>query len=289
MRCKCLFPIVLGLSLLLAVPAFSQTEDEIIARFLKKTETKHKTQLGYVVVNGSYGRLKNMNDYNRFAEGLSPFITGLNGSYDHIDGIFRSKEFYGGLGMMVSRKVALTGGFSYWLKMGNTPVGDYDLSSAFPADTQAHDAFELKSEVQVYGFSADLNYYLVNPPDNQGILRAIAVKLSVGGGYYFAKWSLWQGYLGYNLSNQSYDEIGGKLSGTAPGITAGVSFEFPLKLAGLVMEGAARYQYLNFGNMKWYNGESQETVVVHLGSEERVKLDFSGPRAQFGLKRYFSW
>ncbi|MDD4052595.1 MAG: hypothetical protein PHR28_11950 [candidate division Zixibacteria bacterium] len=293
MRCKCLFPVVLGLSLLLAVPAFSQTEDEVIARFLQKAEKntveKQQKKVGFVVFNGSYGRLKNMNDYNQFAEGMSPFVTGLNGSYDHIDGIFRSKEFFGGMGYMVTPKFSLTGGFSYWLKMGNTPVGDYDLSLAFPTDTAAHNEFELESEVQVYGISVDAGYYLINPPDNNAVLKAIAVKLSLGTGYYFANWSLWQGYLGYNLSTQDYEEIGGKLTGKAPGIMAGISFEVPLKVAGLVMEGMARYQYLNFGKMKWYNDESEETVVVHQGSQERVKLDLSGPRAQFGLKRYFSW
>jgi hypothetical protein len=295
MRYKCFFPIVLGLSLLLAVPAFSQTEDEIVAKFLKKVEKQKETeginkkQVGFVVFNGSYGRLKNMNDYNKFAEGLSPFITGLNDSYDHIDGIFRSKEFFGGMGFMVAPRLSLTGGFSYWLKMGNTPTGDYNMSLAFPTDTADHNEFDLKSEVQVYGFSADAGYYLFNPPDRNGVLKAIAVKLSIGGGYYFARWSLWQGFVGYNLSTQDYEEIGGKLTGQAPGATAGISFEVPLKVAGLVMEGMARYQYLNFGKMRWYNGESQETVVVYQGTQERVKLDLSGPRAQFGLKRYFSW
>jgi len=282
---------VLGIALLLVVPVNAQTEDEIIAKYLKKAEstTKSKTQLGYFYFNGTYGRLKNMNDYNQFAEGLSPLISGINGSYDHIDGIFRSKEFNAGLGYMVSRNMAVSAGLSYWLKMGNTPVGDYDLSAAFPTDTSAHTGFELKSEVQVYGFAADAHYYLVSPPDVNGVLKSLAVKLSVGGGYYFARWSRWENYLGYNLSTGDYEEIGGKLSGSAPGVTVGASFEYPIKLAGLVIEGGARYQYLNFTSMKWYNDQSEETVVVHQGTGDRVKLDFSGPRAQFGLKRYFNW
>lgn len=288
---KWFLPIVLGISLLLVVPAFSQTEDEMVAKFLKKAEadTKGKTQLGYVYFNGTYGRLKNANDYNQFADGLSPLISGIDGSYDHIDGIFRSKEFSAGLGYMVARKIAVSAGLTYWLKMGNTPVGDYDFSAAFPTDTSAHTGFELKSEVQVYGFATDVHYYLVNQPSLDGAMNALAVKLSVGGGYYFARWSLWENYLGYNLSTGDYEEIGGKLTGSAPGVTVGASFEYPIKLAGLVVEGGAQYQYLNFTNMKWYNDQSQETVVVHQGTRDRVKLDFSGPRAQFGLKRYFNW
>lgn len=289
MRCKYFFPLVLGLSLLIAIPAFGQSEDELVARFLKKTETKQAKKIGYVVFSGSYGRLKNVNDYNRFAEGISPLITGLNGSYDHVDGIFRSKEFFVGLGIMGTPKLSLAGGFSYWLKLGRTPVGDYNLSLLSAEDAEDHNGFDLKSEVQVYGFAASVDYYLMNPPDQQGVLRGLAVKALMGGGYYFARWQLWEGFDGYNLAAQETEDITGKLAGAAPGFTVGMAVEYPLRLAGLVVEAAARYQYLNFASMKWYNGNNEETTVVQNGTTERVNLDFSGPRAQFGLKRYFGW
>lgn len=289
MRSKWVYSLTAILVAILAGSLFGQTEDEIIAKYLKKTEVRNSNRIGYVVVTGCYGRLGTGNDYNRFGEDLSRFVTGLNGSYDHIDGIFRSKEFYAGLGMITSSRTALEAGLTYWMKMGNSPQGDYNLSLAFPDDTSDHLGMQLKSEVQVYGFSGNFAYYVTNPPDKSGLLRSLAIKTNLGAGYYFANWQLWDGFNTFNLSTQDYEPLDGKLTGTAPGFTVGMTLELPVGFGGLVMEGGARYQYLNFANMKWYNSKSEENVVTYNGTTERVKLDLSGPRAQFGLKRYIAW
>ena len=61
----------------------------------------------------------------------------------------------------------------------------------------------------------------------------------------------------------------------------------PLPVAGLILEASAKYLYLNFGNVTWYNSNDEEVVAQFY--DEQVELDLSGPRAQIGFKRYFAW
>ena len=46
--------------------AFGETEDEIIARYLKKADKQHKTRIGYVSGHFSYGRLSDNVGYRAF-------------------------------------------------------------------------------------------------------------------------------------------------------------------------------------------------------------------------------
>ena len=90
MRAKVLTPIILILSIFLAVPVMAQTEDELVAKFIKKTERKQKKKVGFVVFNGSYGKLPTQSSYNTFANGTTPLISSSDGSTSTIDGIYRS-------------------------------------------------------------------------------------------------------------------------------------------------------------------------------------------------------
>jgi hypothetical protein len=290
MRSKFFSFLVLGLALLVAVPAFSQSEDEIVASFLKKTEKKKsKHAVGFFVLNGSYGRISRDNKYNYFAGRVTPLVTSTNGSSTLVDDISNTQEISGAIGFMTSRKTAVSLGFSYWLKLGSSRTGDFNLSLVNENDPNPHAGFDLKSEVKVIGACANFDYFLSNPPDKDGVLRKLAVKLTAGGGYYKASWQLWDGFAGYNLTSLQSEAVGGKLSGSAPGGNLGISAEYPINFGGLIMEGLLRYTYLNFTNMKWYNGSNQEVVATYNESGSRVDLNFSGPRVQLGFKRYFSW
>ncbi len=276
-------------SIILTVPAYCQTEDELIGKFLNKAEKKHIKKVGFVIINGSYGKLANNSDYNKFADGVTPWIASLDGSDSRVDGIYRSKEFFAGFGVMTTPKLAASLGFAYWLKLGSDKTGNYNLSLVNVDDPNDHENFNLKSEVQVYGILGGVDYYLMNPPDRDGALPGLALKVGLSGGYYFASWDVWNGFSGYNLYTETQSVIQGNLTGSAPGGSVRIGAEFPIRLAGLVIETSANYQYLNFTKMKWYNSYDQEHVVIHDADLSRVELDLSGPRAQFGLKRYFSW
>jgi hypothetical protein len=289
MRSIFVFILVLGLSMLLITPAFAQTEDELVAKFLKKAERKQDRKIGYLFVNGSMGRLYQDNDYNKMTNRVSPLISSVSGSNGGMDKIDYSYELAGGFGMMASTKTSVEFQFSYWLKQGSSQTGDFNLSLVNYDDPNDLYSFELNSEIQIYGFSGSLDYYLSEPPNKQGQLQNMALKVGGGIGYYFAKWDIWDGFAGYNLNTSEADVISGQLEGSAPGFMANVAAELPLGLGGMVVEAEARYLYLNFTSMKWYNSSNDEIVATVNNSGAKVELDMSGPRFQFGLKRYFSW
>ena len=289
MRSILTFILALGLAVLLIVPAMAQTEDELVARFLKKAEKKHDKKVGYLVFNGSLGRLYQDNDYNKFSTRVTPLVSSLSGGNGEIKKINYSYELFAGFGMMASPKTSVEFGFAYWLKQGSSQTGDFNLSLVNLDDPEDQYDFELNSEIQIYGFAGSIDYYLSEPPDKEGILHNLAFKIGGGFGYYMASWELWDGFTGFNLSTSEPEIISGKLTGSSPGFTANVSAELPIKLAGLVMEAEARYLYLNFTGMKWYNSNNEEVVATVNNSGTKVELNMSGPRFQLGCKRYFSW
>ncbi len=280
---------VIGLSLLLITPTFAQTEDELVAKFLKKAEKKQEKKVGYLIVNGSFGRLNRDNDYNKMSVRVSPLVSSIGDGTGEVEKINSSYELFGGFGIMPSPKTSLELGFSYWLKQGSAQTGDFNLSLLNSDDPDDHYGFDLNSEIQIYGFSASVDYYLSEPPDKDGNLNNLAFKVGGGLGYYFASWELRDGFTGYNLSTGEPEVISGQLTGGAPGFTASLSAEYPINFAGLVIEGEARYLYLNFTSMNWYNSNNEEAVATVNNSGAQVELNMSGPRVQFGLKRYFSW
>jgi len=274
------------LSFGLTIPASAQTEKEIVNQYLQKYEKERTKKIGFLVLNGSYGRLNPENDYNNFTLRQSSFITDLSGNTEEIDRVYRSKELFLGFGMMISKKSSVTLGMNYWLKMGSSDVGDYNISLNLAAADDEYD-YELKSEVQVYGISAQFDQYLLNGPDNNGFLCGFALKANVGVGYYFANWELWDGFAGYNETTGEEEIINGNLDGSTLGFSVGLNGELPLPFAELIVEASAKYLYLNFGNVTWYNSNDEEVVAQFY--DEQVGLDLSGPRAQIGFKRYFAW
>jgi hypothetical protein len=289
MRSSLTFLFIFVISLLLISPVFAQTEDELVAKYLKKAEKRQIKKVGFVVLNGSIGRLNKDNDYNYFVNKVSPLMSTATGSPVEVDGIFRTTDFYAGFGIVTTQKSSAQIGFNYWLNQGSTQSGDFNLSLVNLNDTGNRLSFELKSQIQIYGVSGLFDYYVMNPPDEDGVLNNFSFKLIGGGGYYFAKWDLWEGLTGHNLNTGAPEDVGGQLSGSALGLTGGVAVEYPINLGGIVVESSLKYLYLNFTGMKWYNSNNEQVTVTYNNSGDKVNLDMSGPRAQFGFKRYFSW
>lgn len=289
MRSKLFILISLLIGLFLAGSIQAQTEEELVARFLKKADKHHVKKVGFITFSGSYGKLSTVSDYNQFAIKTSPNIVNIGTEGRLVEGIYRSKEFNLAMGVMTSPKTSMEFGVAYWLKLGSNNVGNYNLSQVNYLDSVNHTGFELESKVQVFGITGNLNYFLFNNPDRDGTLHGSALKLGFGAGYYFARWNLWEGYSSYNLNSSVQQALTGKLSGSSIGLTASLGGEIPLKMGGIVIEGAVKYLYLNFAKMKWYNSNNEENVVTYNSDNDRVELDLSGGRVHFGLKRYFSW
>jgi hypothetical protein len=267
----------------IAASAFSQTEDDIIAKYLKKAEKKQRVKVGFFALTGSYGKLPNESDYTKFTSYVNNKITpGLP-----LEGIWRSKQFGAEMGMMIARQLAIKVGFEYWLKMGNEVTGDYTMAIE-PLGT--HSNFNIKSEIQVYGFGAGMDYYLLNPPDKDGLANALSLRLGAGGGYYMAKWDIWSGASTFNLSLDNYEQNSDPLKGSTPAFSAWVGADYPIRLFNLMFGVDINYQYLNFTKLHSYNNLGEELYVTYSdSSSDRVKLDFSGFRGKVVFKKYFTW
>lgn len=281
-----------GLFLLIAVaPVFSQTEDEIISQYLKKTEKKQKVQgsakVGFFSFSLSYGKLPNENPYNSFYKYANANITNLGGPEWPLLGIWRSKQFGASFGMMASRRVGVKVGFDYWLKMGSRTQGDFEFDMQ-PLGVQ--NDFDLVSEVKVFGVKAGFDYYIYNKPDKMGVINSLSFRLGFEGGYYFSNWDIWQGSSSYNLATQTYDANTSAMEGNAAGFAVSIGADYPIRFFGLLVGVDASYIFLNFKNVHGYNNVGEELYLTYSdNNDDRVNLDFSGPRAQIQLKRFFHW
>jgi hypothetical protein len=265
--------------------AYSQTEDEIIAQYLKKAEKKHKPKVGFASVSFVYGNLPNNSDYNVFFNYANHRI--FPGG--PLDGIWNCMQFAGELGMMAADKFSFKVGFDYWMKLGSSVTGDYTFGTTFgPSGYQ--ESFEVKSEIQVYGFYGGFDYFIFNPPDRDGIVRSISLRAGAGAGYYLSKWQIWEGAYTLNLSTETTEENVEPLKGSAPGVTAWIGMDYPVNLLGLLVGANVSYMYLNFTDVHSYNSLGEELYVTYSTSpSDRVELDFSGLRGKIELKRYFKW
>ena len=118
--------LVLLFAFAVAGAAFADTEDEIIAKYLKKAEKQRKHRVYFGSVSFAYGKLPTYSDYTMFYHYSNRNIN--PGS--PLTGIWRSKQLAFNMGMMVTRKVSVRLGVEYWLKLGSEAVGDYDFGIA---------------------------------------------------------------------------------------------------------------------------------------------------------------
>ena len=263
--------------------AFGQTEDEIVARYLKKAEKKQRSKVGFFSASFSYGKLTNDNGFNKFNDYANPRIAPGN----PLEGIWRSKQLNANFGMMVTSRAAVKVGFEYWLKMGTNETGDYTMAVE-PLGVQTD--FNLKSEVQIYGFTGGADYYLMNPPDRDGIFESLALRVSATGGFYMAKWDVWEGLTSYNLVTESFETNSDPLKDNTIGFTVMAGADYPTPLFDMLLGIDVGYQYLNFDNVKSYNSVDEELYLsLSDTGTEHADLDLSGLRGKIELKKFFSW
>ena len=263
--------------------AFAQTEDEIVARYMKKVEKKHKSKVGFFSTSFSYGMLANDNGYNKFINYANDRIAPGN----PLGGIWRTSQISANFGMLLTSRATLKFGFEYWMQMGVDKTGDYTLSIE-PIGAQTD--FNLQSEVQIYGITGGTDYYLLNPPDKNGVFNSLALRVGATGGYYMAKWQTWDGLTPYNLTTASYESNDDPFKDNTIGFTVTAGADYPTPVFDLLLGVDIGYQYLNFGNVKSYNTVNEELYVSYSDSgTDRVDFDFSGLRGKIELKRFFSW
>ncbi|MCX6826477.1 MAG: hypothetical protein NTV06_04295 [candidate division Zixibacteria bacterium] len=274
-------------------PAFSQTEDDVVAQYLKKTEKKQKAKslrIGFVSLYGAYGKLPNDSPYNKFRSYANSNITALNGSQYLLTGIWRSKQLGVDFGMMITSRIAAKVGFEYWLKMGSNKTSNYDFDAAFDS-IGVKDNFNLVSEINIYGVNLGVDYYLLNPPDKKGMMNSIAVRITANGGYYFSKWNIWQGSKSFINSATGYKDVSTEsLKGSSVGVSGSIGLDYPIRFWGLVAGVDAGYLYLNMNNIHAHNNLGEELYLTCSNdANDRVDLDFSGLRAKIELKKLFCW
>ncbi|MCP4705781.1 MAG: hypothetical protein GY865_14375 [candidate division Zixibacteria bacterium] len=263
--------------------AYAQTEDEVVASFMKKVEKKHKTKVGFFSTSFSYGLLNSDNGFNQFKDYANSRISP---GYP-VPGAYRSYQFNADFGMMLNPRVALKLGFDYWLKMGGDQTGDYTLSVE-PLGLQTD--INMKSEAQILGFSVGADYYLTNPPDKYGIIHGLAFKVGATGGFYMANWEVWEGMTSYNLATAAFESNSDPLKDNSLGFTVSGGIDYPTPIWDMLIGFTGEYQYLNFDNIKSYNTVGEELYLsASDAGTDQVSLDLSGFRAKIELKKFFSW
>jgi len=259
-----------------------ETEEDIVNRYLKRTEAKHTTKLSWFSVNFNVNRINRDNDYNSFASRESNYIQGANMSWLDMANAFGAE-----CGVVFQERLAWRIGGEYWLKLGEEFSGTFTYTP--PSGTPVS-ITNPKSEIQVYGGYTGVDYYVFNHPSALEHLTGLAVRIGGTIGYYEVKWDLWQEFQNLNLTTSQPTGVTTTYCGTAPGLTLDLGVDYPTGLFDLVAGVDMNYLYLNFANVAWYNSSDQEVVVSYDGTDAgRVDLNFSGIRGKIQLKRFFSW
>jgi len=262
--------------------ASAETEQEIVDRYLKKAEKVQLKKLSWLSVNYQMDRINRNNDYNSFANYTSNQFSNAD-----IPWLGQANTFGIDFGVAFKNKFAWTIGGEYWLTMGIDETGTFDYTNSLGASIPVEN---LKSEIQVYGVSTGLQYFLMNPPKPTAAVQEPTVRLNATVGYYHAKWDLWDDYENLNLATSTSTGSNTTFEGTAPGFSLGFGGDYPLNFFGLAFGADFSYLYLNFTNIAWYNSQDEEIVVTYNNAEDgRVDLGLSGFRGKVELKRYFTF
>jgi hypothetical protein len=256
-----------------------ETEQDILNRYINKAEKKQTVKYGWASVNVSMDRINRNNNYNAFATYESQNIDGGN-----LDWLNMGTSFGAEFALLFQQRVAWTFGGEYWLKQGQTLSGDFTY---LPTASTISDP---SSDIQVYGLSTGVQYFLMNPPSNKGTLTKPALRVVGTAGYYFTSWELWTEYQNLNLSTAEPEGSNSTYKGSAPGFSLGMGADYPLRVWNLAIGADMSYLYLNFNNVGWYNSSDEEVVASYDGSQDgRVDLTMSGFRGKIEIKRYISW
>jgi hypothetical protein len=265
-----------------SVMSATQTEQDIINKYLQKTEKKHKRKLGWISGSFILNRINRDNDYNKFAMHQSENFTDASLSW-----LSQAPAFDIEFGIVLSNRIAWSLGGEYWMKFGESQTGTFEYIPDGGVPTTVTD---IVSELSVFGVSTGVQYYLTNPPVIGEPSSKLSIKATGSVGYYQVNWDVWDGYENLNLSTSLPSGTNTTYSGSAPGVTMGMGIEYPTNLFGMVFGFDFRYLYLNFNNVGWYNSLDQEIIATWDFTEDsRVNLGLSGFRGRLELKRFFSW
>ena len=265
-----------------SVMSATQTEQNIINKYLQKTEKKHKRKLGWISGSFILNRINRDNDYNKFAMHQSENFTNTSLSW-----LSQAPAFDIEFGIVLSNRIAWSLGGEYWMKIGENQTGTFEYTPDGGVPTTVTD---IVSELSVFGVSTGVQYYLTNPPVIGEPSSKLSIKATGSVGYYQVNWDVWDGYENLNLSTSLPSGTNTTYSGSAPGVTMGMGIEYPTNLFGMVFGFDFRYLYLNFNNVGWYNSLDQEIIATWDFTEDsRVNLGLSGFRGRLELKRFFSW
>ncbi|MFH1374997.1 MAG: hypothetical protein ABII79_14530 [bacterium] len=265
-----------------SVLATGDNEQEIIDRYLKKTQTKHIHKISWISASFTVNRINQDNPYNGFANYTSGHFSNTD-----IPWLGQAKTFGLEGGLILGRNFAWSLGGEYWLKLGTNQTGSFNYTP--PGGTPAV-VTNLVSQVQVWGIFSSIQYYLYNPPSRTGLINKLAVRIGGSLGYYQASWDLFSEYQNLNLTTSAPTGINTTFQGTAPSFSAHCGIDYPLSFMDMAIGANVGYIYLNFTNVAWYNQSDEEVVATYDGTAGgRVDLDLSGFCGKVELKRFFTF
>lgn len=274
--------IAIAAALLLLVStavASTDSEEEIMQRYLAKVQKKHTTRVTWISAYFSLNRIDRDNDYNKFAN-----YETLNFTDAAIPWLGEATMLGADFGMVFNNSFAWTLGLQYWLEMGESLEGTYYYE---PSGTYVENP---ESRIQVFGITTGLQYYLKNRPSKTGELEKMAVRVGAGCGFYKAKWEVWEDYWDLNLTTSYTDASSDAFEDQTLGFNLHMGIDYPTQAFGLILGVDFGYLALKFDNVAWVNTWDQEVVASYTGDVDgRVDLDLSGFTGKIELKRFFCW
>lgn len=281
-----LFAILLTAMLLLPLTIKAATEDEMVANFIAKTELKRPHRLFAPFLTVSFGKT-DPKGYKNFVQEMNEYVKHVDGS-DAFSGISGITGFEGGFSVVSDRSI-LSFSFNYWLNAGSSKHGDFRVSPNLWASAyEEYNDFTFRSEIKVWGVLLDYQYFLYNHPIPYAAPKGISVRAGGGIGYYGAFWYLWDGFGGYISDSGEFYELEDHLTGTGPGYHASAGIEYPI-LSGFVFAVDAKYLWLEFDKLSKQISSDIELYLLEEENGGPVKFDFSGPRINLSIKRYFTF
>lgn len=279
MRSKLFITVIMLFTFMATSFVMADSEDDIVNKYLNRLETKHVKKVSWLSGSFNFHRINRDNDYNKFANYESNNLS--NGDLSWLgDGYNIGLD----MGLIFNKRFAWSVKGEYWMQMGEEITGDI---SYLPTSTTIENP---KSELKMYGVSTGLQYYLTNPPNENGILNGLAVRAGGTVGFYAVSWDLWSDYQNLNLATNTSTGNNTSFKDNTPGFSLLVGVDYPLNFLNLNMGVDLNYLYVNFDNVSWYNQQDQEIVASYDGTPEgQVNLGMSGFRGKFEIKRFFSW
>ncbi len=280
MRPKTFFAIATSFLLLVSTAAASSdSEEEILQRYMNKIQKKHTARVTWVSGYFAIDRIDRDSDYNKFAN-----YETLNFTDATIPWLGESKMLGADFGMIFDNSFAWTLGLQYWFKMGESLEGIYYYQ---PTGTYIENP---ESQIKVFGITTGIQYYLKNRPTKTGDLEKMAVRVGAGVGFYKAEWEVWEDYWDLNLSTNYTDASSASFEDQTLGFNVNMGIDYPTQAFGLILGVDLGYLFLNFDNIAWVNTWDQEIVASYTGDADgRVDLDLSGFTGKIELKRFFCW